>query len=354
MQIGIPKEVKPFENRVSLLPAAVRELTNQGHAVVVETGAGLVSGYSDQDYIAVGASIVADAASLYGGAELIVKVKEPISAEFVHLRPQHILFSYLHLAALPQLTRQLQDIGLTAIGFETLEVNKSLPLLAPMSDIAGRLSAQIGAQLLQKPQGGKGLLLGGLPGVERGKVVILGGGVAGSSAALVSGAMGAEVTVFDRNRNKLEKLRAIGANVSGLYSYSETIAEAVSQADLLIGAILVTGERAKQLVSEQMVKTMQPGSVIIDIAVDQGGCIETTRPTDYRNPTFVEHDVLHFGVTNMPGAVPRSASQALSAALYPWVSKLANTAWREDESLIGAINVDAGHICHPGLKNHTD
>ena len=354
MQIGIPKEIKPFESRVSLLPAAVKELTQQGHAVEVETGAGLGSGYTDQDYIAVGAAIAADAAALYGGAELIVKVKEPISADLVHLQPEHILFSYLHLAALPQLTRQLQDIGLTAIGFETLEVDQSLPLLAPMSDIAGRLSAQIGAQLLHKPQGGKGLLLGGLPGTERGQVVILGGGVAGSSAALVSAALGAQVTVFDRNRTKLEKLRSLGANVTGLYSYSEAIVEAVRDADLLIGAILVTGERATQLVSEQMVNTMQPGSVIIDIAVDQGGCIETTRPTDYLNPTFIEHNVVHFGVTNMPGAVPRSASQALSAALYPWVSRLANTAWREDESLIGAINVDAGHICHPGLKNHTD
>ena len=354
MRIGIPKEIKPLESRVSLLPAAVNELSQQGHSVCIETGAGLGSGYSDQDYITAGASIAADAEALYADAELIVKVKEPVAAELAWLRPEHILFSFLHLAALPDLTKQLQDIGLTAIGFETLEVNNSLPLLAPMSDIAGRLSAQIGAQLLQKPYGGKGLLLGGLPGAERGQVVILGGGVAGGSAALMSAALGAQVTVFDRNRDKLARLRALGANVTGLYSYSDAIAEAVSQADLLIGAILVTGQRAKQLVSEQMVKTMQAGSVIIDIAVDQGGCIETTRPTDYRDPSFLCHDIVHFGVTNMPGAVPKSASQALSAALYPWVLKLAQGTWRDDNQLVGAINVDAGKICHPGLKNRND
>jgi len=350
MQIGIPKEIKPLESRVSLLPAAVKELTQQGHSVYVETGAGIGSGYADADYVTAGACISDRAEALYGACELIVKVKEPISDDLALLRPEHILFSYLHLAALPDLTQQLQDIGLTAIGFETLEVNNSLPLLAPMSDIAGRLSAQIGAQLLQKPQGGKGLLLGGLPGAERGKVVILGGGVAGSSAALVSSSLGAQVTVFDRNRDKLERLRALGVNVTGLYSYSDAIAEAVSSADLLIGAILVTGQRAKQLVSESMVKTMQAGSVIIDIAVDQGGCIETTRPTDYRDPTFIRHDVVHFGVTNMPGAVPKSASQALSAVLFPWVARLAQESWREDKQLVGAINVEAGKICHSGLQ----
>jgi len=354
MQIGIPKEIKPLESRVSLLPAAVSELIQQGHSIRIESGAGQGSGYSDDDYIVSGASIVPDAESVYGESELIVKVKEPISADLALLRPEHILFSYLHLAALPDLTRQLQNIGLTAIGFETLEENHRLPLLAPMSDIAGRLSAQIGAQLLHKPQGGKELLLGGLPGTERGHVVILGGGVAGTSAALVSAALGAQVTVFERNRDKLARMRALGANVTGLYSYADAIAEAVRTADLLVGAILLTGQRAKQLVSESMVKTMQAGSVIIDIAVDQGGCIETTRPTDYREPTFLSHDVVHFGVTNMPGAVPKSASQALSAALYPWVAKLAAKGWREDKQLVGAINVDAGKICHPGLKNHTD
>jgi len=354
MHIGIPKEIKPLENRVSLLPGAVNELSRQGHSISVQAGAGLGSGYSDQDYIDAGASLVSDAEALYANAKLIVKVKEPIQADLDYLRADHILFSYLHLAALPLLTKQLQEIGLTAIGFETVEVDNRLPLLAPMSDIAGRLAGQIGAQLLQKPQGGKGLLLGGLAGTERGQVVILGGGVAGSSAALVSAALGAQVTIFDRNRDKLSQLRALGANVTSLYSYSDAIAEAVSRADLLIGAILVTGQRATQLVSEQMVKRMQAGSVIIDIAVDQGGCIETTRPTDYHDPTFMFHDVVHFGVTNMPGAVPKSASQALSSALYPWVSRLAEDGWRNDRQLTEAINVDGGKICHPALKNHKD
>jgi len=349
MQIGIPKETKPLESRVSLLPAAVNELTQQGHEVWIETRAGDGSG-SDDSYRAAGAHIAEDAKRLYERTQLVVKVKEPVTADLAYLRSDHILFSYLHLAALPELTKQLQDIGLTAIGFETVEVDNRLPLLAPMSDIAGRLSAQIGAQLLQKPQGGKGLLLGGLPGADRGKVVILGGGVAGSSAAIVSAALGAEVTVFDRNRDKLERLRTIGANVTSLYSYTDAIAEAVLQADLLIGAILVTGQRATQLVSEEMVATMQAGSVIIDIAVDQGGCIETTRPTDYQDPTYICHDVVHFGVTNMPGAVPKSASQALSSAVYPWVLKLAQDRWGEDKSLVAAINVDAGKICHAGLK----
>lgn len=354
MHIGIPKEIKPLESRVSLLPAVVNELSQQGHSICVERNAGVGSGYRDQDYLAAGATIAADAETLYAGAQLIVKVKEPVAADLAYLRSDHILFSYLHLAALPELTKQLCDIGLTAIGFETVAVDHDLPLLAPMSDIAGRLAAQIGAQLLQKPFGGKGLLLGGLPGAERGQVVILGGGVAGSSATLVSAALGAQVTVFDRNRDKLLRLRGLGANVTGLYSSSEAIAAAVSKADLLIGAILVTGQRAKQLVSEQMVKSMQPGSVIIDIAVDQGGCIETIRPTDYRDPTYICHDIVHFGVTNMPGAVPKSASQALSSALFPWVTRLAQSTWRDDKSLVGAINVDAGKICHPGLKNQHD
>lgn len=354
MRIGIPKEIKPLESRVSLVPAAVGELCKQGHQVSIETLAGDGSGYQDADYVAAGASIAIDAQYLYANAEFIIKVKEPIEADLEHLTCKHILFSYLHLAALPELTSRLQEIGLTAIGFETLEVNKTLPLLAPMSDIAGRLSAHIGTQLLQKPNGGKGLLLGGLPGTARGHVVILGAGVAGGNAALVSAGLGAQVTVFDRNRDKLAKMRALGNNVTSLYSYTDSIAEMVASADLLIGAVLVAGQRATQLVTEDMVKTMQAGSVIIDIAVDQGGCIETTRPTDYLEPTYLLHDVVHFGVTNMPGAVPKSASQALSAAIYPWVLKLATPSWREDHHLVGAINVDNGKICHPGLIHSSE
>ena len=349
MDIGIPKEIKVLEGRVALVPAAVAELCRLGHCVFVETGAGQASGYNDAAYAQAGAQVVDNAADLYARSPLIVKVKEPVAGDLEHLTKDHIVFSYLHLAALPELTRELQAIGLTAIGFETIAVGRQLPLLAPMSDIAGRLAVQIGSNLLYRPQGGKGLLLGGLPGVERGRVVILGAGVAGGNAALVAAALGAEVTVFDRDRDKLAQMRALGGNVTGLHSYGESIAEAVREADLLIGAILVPGKKATHLVSEAMVKDMQAGSVIVDIAVDQGGCIETTRPTDYSQPTFELHRVTHFGVTNMPGAVPRSATQALSAAILPWLERLAAPGWREDPVLVGAVNVDAGKVVHPAL-----
>lgn len=349
MDIGIPREIKVLEGRVALVPAAVADLCRLGHTLFVEAGAGTASGYADMAYEQAGAQIVENAADLYARCRLVVKVKEPVAGDLEHLTADHIVFSFLHLAALPDLTQQLQDIGLTAIGFETVEVDRQLPLLAPMSDIAGRLSVQIGSNLLYRPNGGKGLLLGGLPGVERGRVVVLGAGVAGGNAALVAAALGAEVTVFDRNRDKLARMRALGDNVTALHSYGESIAEAVQGADLLVGAILVTGQKATHLVSEAMVKSMQPGSVIVDIAVDQGGCIETTRPTDYSQPTFEQYGVTHFGVTNMPGAVPRSASQALSAAILPWVERLSAPDWRDEPALAGAVNVEAGRVVHPAL-----
>lgn len=350
MDIGIPREVKVLEGRVALVPAAATDLCRLGHTVFVETNAGLASGYADAAYEQAGAQIVENAAELYARSRLVVKVKEPVASDLEHLTAEHIVFSFLHLAAMPALTRQLQDIGLTAIGFETVEVDGKTPLLAPMSDIAGRLSVQLGSNLLYRPNGGKGLLLGGLPGVERGRVVVLGAGVAGGNATLLAAALGAEVTVFDRNRDKLTQMRSFGNNVTALHSYGESIAEAVEGADLLVGAILVPGEKATHLVSTDMVKTMQPGSVIVDISVDQGGCIETTRPTDYSQPTFELHGVTHFGVTNMPGAVPRSASQALSAAILPWVERLAGPDWHDVPGLAGAVNVEAGKVVHPALQ----
>jgi alanine dehydrogenase len=350
MDIGIPREVKVLEGRVALVPAAVTDLCRLGHTVFVEANAGLASGYTDAAYEQAGAQIVENAAELYARSRLVVKVKEPVASDLEHLTAEHIVFSFLHLAAMPALTRQLQDIGLTAIGFETVEVGGKTPLLAPMSDIAGRLSVQLGSNLLYRPNGGKGLLLGGLPGVERGRVVVLGAGVAGGNATLLAAALGAEVTVFDRNRDKLTQMRSFGNNVTALHSYGESIAEAVEGADLLVGAILVPGKKATHLVSTDMVKTMQPGSVIVDISVDQGGCIETTRPTDYNQPTFELHGVTHFGVTNMPGAVPRSASQALSAAILPWVERLAGPDWHDVPALAGAVNVEAGKVVHPALQ----
>jgi len=351
MRIGIVKEVKVLEGRVALVPEAAADLVAAGHEVVVQSGAGDLSGYSDSDYQALGVSIAKDAADLYQQGELIVKVKEPQPAELSLLRKDHVLFSYLHLAAELELLKGLRDIGLTSIAFETVELdNGALPLLAPMSIIAGRLAAQIGANLLQRPNGGKGLLLGGLPAAERGHVVILGAGSAGGNAAMMAAGMGAEVTVFDRNSEKLERMRALGANVTGLYPFKHSLAQKVAQADLLIGAVLVTGEKAPHLVDVEMVKSMQAGSVIVDISVDQGGCIATTRPTTYADPSYVEHGVVHFAVTNMPGAVPRSASQALSASILPYVHSLADKDWRENTALARGVNTHDGKIVHPALQ----
>ncbi|MFN2308558.1 MAG: alanine dehydrogenase [Gammaproteobacteria bacterium] len=351
MRVGVPKETKPMEGRVGLIPAACTDLLRAGHSVYVERGAGLGSGYPDSAYAALGVKVVDDAEQLYAAVELIVKVKEPIDADLRWLRPEHTLFCYLHLAADRALTERLQAIGLTAVAFETVEVAGRLPLLAPMSDIAGRLAAQIGAQLLHQPQGGKGLLLGGLPGVERGRVVVIGAGQAGGSATAVAAALGAEVTVFDRLHGRLEAMRALGPNVTALYPYAEAVDAAVVAADLLIGAVLIPGARATHVVSAGQVRRMTPGSVIVDISVDQGGCIETTRPTTYADPTYRVDEVVHFCVTNMPGAVPHSASQALSAAILPYVLRLAGDPdWRDDPALVQGVNVAAGEVCHPAVR----
>jgi len=350
MQIGIPREIRVLEGRVGLVPAAVGQLVAQGHEVLVERDAGLLSGYRDDDYRAAGAVLVDSAEAVYR-AELIVKVKEPQPVEVAMLRPGQLLFSYLHLAADLELMQALRDTGVTAVAFETVETDAGrLPLLAPMSDIAGRVAVQVGAHLLHQPQGGRGLLLGGVPAAERGRVVVLGAGVAGGSAALLAAAMGAEVTVFDRNRDKLAHMRALGDNVTALHPYPDALHDAAVSADLLIGAVLVTGERAPHLVSADTVSQMQAGSAIIDISVDQGGCIETTRPTDYSAPTFVVDGVIHFGVTNMPGAVPRTASQALSAELIRYVSRLARPDWQQAPELVRGINVMDRKIVHHALR----
>ena len=351
MQIGIPREIKPLEGRVALNPEACGDLVQAGHSVCVEQNAGKLSGYSDELYAAAGVTITRDAAETYGRAQLLIKVKEPVAADLALLQQDHLLFCYLHLAANPELASRLQAIGLTAVGFETVEAdNRALPLLAPMSDIAGRLATQIGSNLLQQPAGGKGLLLGGLPGAERGRVVIIGAGNAGGNAAAMAAAMGAEVTVFDRNRERLLAMRSLGNNVTGLYPYQDAVRQAVAGADLLIGAVLKIGDRSPHVVTRSMVAAMPAGSVIVDISVDQGGCIETTRPTTYENPTYLEAGVLHFAVTNMPGAVPRSASQALSAALLPYVQLLTRADWKTSLPLARGINIEAGRIVHPVLK----
>lgn len=349
MHIGIPRESKPLEARIALVPQACAELVRLGHRVTVQAGAGEDSGFPDQLYLEAGAAIVKDAAGVYSEAELVVKVKEPWGSELDLLRPDHLLFSFLHLAANPELQRRLLRIGLTAIGFETLEESGRLPILAPMSDIAGRLAIQYGTTLLHHHNGGKGILLGELPAAQRGHVVVLGAGNAGSAAVRAAAAIGARVTVFDRKPERLADMCRVGPNVTGLYPWGDSVAEAVGGADLLIGAVLVPGARAPRLVPAAQVASMSAGSVIADIAVDQGGCVETTRPRTYEDPTYRVHEIVHFAVTNMPGAVPRSASHALCASLYPWLVRLVQPGWRADPVLCGAVNLDRGAVVHPAL-----
>jgi alanine dehydrogenase len=352
MNIGIPTEIKPLEGRVGLVPSCCSTCIQQGHQVYLQSGAGELSGYQDSDYQHVGVKIVANAVELYGKAELIVKVKEPVEGDLALLESRHLLFCYLHLAANRKLAQALCDTGLTAVAFETVTDEQGrLPLLAPMSEIAGRLSVQIGTHLLHQPQGGRGVLLGGLELTDKGEVVVLGAGQAGSAAAALASCIGANVTIFDKNPQRIEAMTQSAANITGKYADPDTIAEVVSRADLLVGAVLLPGQHAPRVVTEEMVKSMPAGSVIIDISVDQGGCIETIRPTDYRNPTYVEHGVLHFGVTNMPGAVPRTASQALSAVITPYILRICNENWQLDSDLKQGINVRDGKIDNPVVEH---
>lgn len=351
MRIGVPSETKTLEGRVALVPAACGDLVRVGHEVFLQSGAGARSGFADADFERVGARIVPDAAALYEKAQLVVKVKEPIAGDLAHLRSDHLLFCYLHLAAEPELTDRLLDIGLTGVAFETVEeADGSLPLLAPMSNIAGRIGVQVGTHLLHMPQGGRGILLGGLPSADRGHVVVLGAGAAGGNAARLAAAAGARVTVFDRRQDRLAEMMAVGPNVTALYPYAETVGETVARADMVIGAVLVTGARAPHVVTREMIAAMADGSVVVDISVDQGGCFETTRPTTYADPTYQVDGVTHFAVTNMPGAVPRTSSQALCAAILPYVQLMARADWADHPSLWKGVNVRAGELVHPALK----
>jgi alanine dehydrogenase len=351
MKIGIPTEIKPLEARVGLVPQACSELVNAGHQVMLQRGAGVASGYGDQCYTDVGVSIVEGAADLYRQAELVVKVKEPYAQEPDMLQEGQLLFCFLHLAADESLTQRLLASKVTGIAFETVEEGGGLPILAPMSDIAGRLAVQHGTILLHHQQGGKGLLLGGLPAAEPGHVVILGGGQAGGSATELAAAMGARVTVFDRLRERMGRLRQLGKNVTALYPYRDAVSKAVASADLLIGAVLIPGARAPKIIDRQQIASMAPGSVVVDISVDQGGCIETTRPTTYEDPVYQVDGISHFCVTNMPGAVPRSASQALSASMMPYLNRLVTDDWRRDSQLMAAVNISHGELIHPVLRD---
>ncbi|QNN46510.1 alanine dehydrogenase [Thermomonas brevis] len=353
MRIGVPKETKTLEGRVALVPAAAGDLVKRGHEVWLEKDAGVKSGFADEQYTRLGVKIAPDAAALYDKGELIVKVKEPIAGDLALLRKDHLLFCYLHLAAEPALTRRLLDIGLTGVAFETVELaNGDLPLLAPMSVIAGKIGVQVGTHLLHQPMGGKGKLLGGLPATERGKVVVFGAGKAGGTSAALAAAAGANVTVFEMRADRMDEMMRLGNNVTALYPYHDVVAREVASADLVVGAVLVTGARAPHVMTREMVAGMEPGSVVVDIAIDQGGCFETSRPTTWKEPTYVEEGVTHFCVTNMPGAVPQTSSQAICAAILPWVNRLASDpAWRSDPALAKGINVDAGRIVHPALRD---
>lgn len=352
MRIGIPRETKTLEGRVALVPAACADLVRRGHEVWLEKDGGNKSGFSDEDYTRIGVKIAPDAAALYEKGELIVKVKEPIAGDLQHLRKEHLLFCYLHLAAEPALTQRLLEIGLTGVAFESVEFDDgSLPLLAPMSIIAGRIATQIGTHLLHQPAGGKGKLLGGLPSTERGKVVVLGAGAAGGNSAALAAAGGANVVVFDKRQDRLAEMMALGTNVTALFPYEEYVAREVADADLVIGAVLIPSAKAPRVVTEDMVKSMERGSVLVDISVDQGGCFETTRPTTYADPTYEVHGVTHFAVTNMPGAVPRTSSEAICAAILPYVQRLASDRqWRDHVPLARGINTDQGRLVHPALQ----
>jgi alanine dehydrogenase len=355
MEIGVPKETKDQEFRVGLSPFSVRVLRENGHGIFVETQAGTGAGFTDDDYRTAGAEIVSTPNAIWN-RELIVKVKEPLTAEYNFLQSGQLLFTYLHLAADRKLTEHLINCGITAIAYETVEqpgANK-LPLLTPMSIIAGRLAVQFGARFLERQQGGRGVLLGGIPGVKPGKVVILGGGVVGTEAAKIAVGMGATVQILDVNVERLSYLETIfGSRVELLYSNSAQVDAVVPDADLLIGAVLVPGRKAPILVNRNLVKKMCPGSVIVDVAVDQGGCIETLRPTSHTNPVYIEEGVVHYGVPNMPGAVPWTSTQALNNSTLPYVLQLANLgmeALAKNEALGKGLNVKNHHLVHPAVQ----
>ncbi len=354
MEIGVPKETKDQEFRVGLTPSIVRALSERGHTVYVETNAGLGSSFTDTQYIQAGAKIVSTAAAVWERA-MVVKVKEPLPTEYGYLHKEQILFTYLHLAANRPLTEQLIESGVSAIAYETVELPDSrLPLLTPMSIIAGRLSVQFGARFLERQQGGSGVLLGGVPGVQPGQVTILGGGIVGTEAARIAVGIGAQVTILDVNVDRLSYLETIfGSRVTYLYSNAHNIESVVRSADLVIGAVLIPGKRPPTLVSSTLVAQMKPGAVIVDVAVDQGGCIETVHPTSHTNPVYVESGVVHYGVPNMPGAVPWTATQALNNSTAPYVLKLADRgidALTLDSALAKGLNIQAGKIIHPAVQ----
>jgi alanine dehydrogenase len=355
MLIGVPSEIKTREYRVGMIPAGVTLLTKAGHKVLIQEGAGLGSGIRDQDYARAGATIVESASEIWGHAEMIVKVKEPLPEEYGLMRDGQIVYTYFHLAAVPELARVLLERRVTAVAYETIETDDGrLPLLQPMSAVAGRMAVQVGASFLERERGGKGILLGGVAGVRRGRVAIIGGGVVGQNAARMAIGLGALVNVLDVNPDTLNYLDDVyQGRINTLYSDPHTIEDSVSRADLIIGAVLVAGARAPRLVTEEMVRRMEPGTVVVDVAIDQGGCIETAKPTTHDNPTFTVHGVVHYGVTNMPGAVPRTSTFALANATIRYALRIADRgvlgAAEGDPALGRGINTFRGHCTHKAV-----
>ena len=360
MLVGVPREIKIQEYRVGLIPASVRELVHHGHAVLVESGAGAGIGFSDENYRAAGAEIVADAAAVFARADMVVKVKEPQPQEFGLLREGQILFTYLHLAAEPDVTRALISSGCVAIAYETVTGRTGgLPLLAPMSEVAGRMSIQVGAHCLEKEAGGRGILLGGVPGVEPANVVVIGGGVAGGNAARMAMGLGARVTVLDRSLTRLAELDDLyGITLNTIFATVDAVERYVLDADLVIGAVLVPGAAAPRLVTAEMVRAMKAGSAMVDISIDQGGCFETSRPTSHDAPTYVVDGVVHYCVTNMPGAVARTSSAALNNATLPYALTLADKGYRralhEDEHFRNGLNVHQGRVTYRAVADALD
>jgi len=354
MLIGVPKEIKVHEYRIALTPEGAAELIRAGHEVVVEKDAGVGSSLPDSEYVAVGARIEADVKKIWRSSEMILKVKEPIAAEYPRLRKDQILFTYLHLAASRECTDALLKSGTTAIAYETVSVNGYLPLLAPMSEVAGRLSVQVGASALQKPHGGRGVLMAGVPGVAPGKVVVIGGGSAGLNAAVIAMGMGADVTVLDRSLPRLAHIDSLyQGRIKTLASSFATIDREIRNADLVIGAVLVPGAKAPKLISNAQVASMKTGSVLVDIAIDQGGCFEDSRPTTHAEPTFKVHNSIFYCVANMPGAVPVASTYALTNATLPYALALANNGWEKataaDPALALGLNVHAGKVTYPAV-----
>jgi alanine dehydrogenase len=355
MKIGVPKEIKTNENRIALVPAGAEALVAAGHSVFVERGAGEGSGFSDELYTRVGAAIAPDADAVWREAEMILKVKEPIAPEWPRIRKGQVLFTYFHFAADEALTRAHLKSGATCIAYETVELpSRELPLLTPMSEVAGRMAVQEGAKYLEKLYGGRGVLLGGVPGVAPAKVVVLGGGIVGINAAKMAAGLGASVVVLDISLERLRYLSDVmPANVVLIHSNRHNILEQLASADLVVGAVLVTGAKAPRLVRREDLRLMRPGSVIVDVAIDQGGCVETIHATTHENPTYVVDGVIHYGVANMPGGVPRTSTLALTNATFPYALQLANKGWKKalasQPALLKGLNIVDGHVTYPGV-----